>query len=59
MALNILKYIYNLILTTLGIDNPFIIERTNEPTTSVTRTETIKHTNSTLTQTTSYKGGKR
>lgn len=26
LTLNILRYIYNLILTTLGIDNPFVIE---------------------------------
>ena len=30
LALNILRYIYNLILTTLGIENPFVIENEKE-----------------------------
>lgn len=60
MAFNILKYIYNLILTTLGIDNPFVIERTSEPVdaTTYTRSESMRtRTGATLTKTTRYKGG--
>lgn len=61
MALNIMKYIYNLILTTLGIDNPFIIDATSEPVveTTYTRTRTIQSQNGgTLSETKRLKGGK-
>lgn len=57
MALNILKYIYNLLLTTLGIDNPMIIDTSSENTT-VTETSRIKMASGrTITQTKKYKGG--
>lgn len=58
MALNILKYIYNLLLTTLGIDNPMIIDTSSENTTTVTETSKIKMASGkTVTQTKKYKGG--
>lgn len=58
LSINLIKHIYNLLLTTLGIDNPYVIEAP-ENDTSITETQKIKmKSGKVLTQTRRYKGGK-
>lgn len=58
LALNLIRYVYNLILTTLGIDNPYILEDEKEdtgPQTTYVRRESKRiNDGSVWTKTTKY-----